>query len=364
MKDLLGAKLRQNWIDIARGVAILSVVVGHINIFSFTQLGLAFQIPLFAIIAGILFKPVYPFHKFVRKNVLRLLSPYLTAACVSLLLWLFISLINPAFLILPYTTNYLLSSFLLGLNPVFDAALWFMPAFLLANILWWLAISFSRGNHHESLNQWMQILAFAILWISIENGYYIFFSTWRVPYSVDLAFILAAFLGIGEKFKKLFVTKWFTSPKMLIIFIPIFLWGTNLNGVVNFYGRNYGFVPLFLLNSLVGSFAVICFSHFLARNLTGLFKPIQQFFIYIGKESLFIFIYHWPALLILNTLLFNTGVLSQIHATQNLVTIVITFDDQLKTVVIQVVFFLLYTTWAIAGSLMMKRIIRKLSVLV
>lgn len=71
------AKQRNLSVDIMKGIAILCVVMGHLNIPSiFNQQISSFHIPLFFIVGGFFYKPVYEYKNKFSKDFKRLLIPY------------------------------------------------------------------------------------------------------------------------------------------------------------------------------------------------------------------------------------------------------------------------------------------------
>jgi len=69
---------RVNWIDIAKGLSIIFVVMGHSGDYAINHYLGWFRMPLFFALSGFLFKPVAPglFAAWARKRIVRLLIPY------------------------------------------------------------------------------------------------------------------------------------------------------------------------------------------------------------------------------------------------------------------------------------------------
>ena len=132
-------KQRLPWLDSARGIAILLVVLGHIvqGATPLRQWVYAFHIPLFFILTGILLRLRpdrldQPFGCFVRHRARQLLYPYLTFSAVVMVYVLLRHGVSACGRVLIYTLT------LEG-----HTTLWFLPACLLAECLFF-AIRRSR----------------------------------------------------------------------------------------------------------------------------------------------------------------------------------------------------------------------------
>ncbi len=64
------------WIDIAKGIGILSVVAGHVYIGDIKNIIFLFHMPLFFFISGFLFKPHPNIKQYFRNKSIHLLIPY------------------------------------------------------------------------------------------------------------------------------------------------------------------------------------------------------------------------------------------------------------------------------------------------
>lgn len=76
---------RLRYLDIARGIAIISVVLGHLNYAPFTRVVFTYHLPIFYFISGYFLEDRLGKGAFVRKKARRLLLPYFFSALVMLL---------------------------------------------------------------------------------------------------------------------------------------------------------------------------------------------------------------------------------------------------------------------------------------
>ena len=116
-----GGGKRILWLDIAKGIGIILMVLGHTGLPSMINNWIfSFHMPLFFIISGILFNPsrYVSSIKFIQKRVLTLLLPYLIFSSIVL------------FFSNEKVTDWILSGWNTGI------ALWFLPVLFLSEIYW------------------------------------------------------------------------------------------------------------------------------------------------------------------------------------------------------------------------------------
>ena len=67
---------RIKYFDIAKGIAMLCIIMGHLGISSINSFVFTFHVPLFFLIAGYFFNDNLSFQDFVKKKSKQLLVPY------------------------------------------------------------------------------------------------------------------------------------------------------------------------------------------------------------------------------------------------------------------------------------------------
>lgn len=128
---------RIEWIDTAKGIGILLVVIGHIQLIPFFHDCIfLFHMPLFFFISGTLFKKNESWKNCFTKKIIHLLLPY------PFFMFLFVPL--------RYITNYFCTgeweSFklsMLGLS-YFDKPLWFLFALFITTLIMRSLYSFTK----------------------------------------------------------------------------------------------------------------------------------------------------------------------------------------------------------------------------
>lgn len=355
---------REDWITIAKGIAILTVVLGHVEMFGFTRIPLAFQIPLFAIISGLTFKNFDSLSSFIKKKSILYLIPYVVASIVSIFIWFLIHTHNIFLSTTSFTFANILQPVLLGLNPIHNAPLWFLPAFLIAQIIWAIYFKYFIKVKENIVLIISSIILNFILGVLIHILFKNYYNSVLMPYSVDLAFMLAGFIGVGVMIKNK-INSNNNSVLAFVLLVCSFVIGTYVNGDVNFFGREFNSISLFIANSITGSIIVLYISKYIEVYAKNIFMYLKKLLLIFGEASLIIMLYHWPALLILNALMFNSGLFTMLHADQTLVTMVLPYKRDIVSMTTKLFYFSFYTTWAIVGAYLLgkplQRVTKKLT---
>lgn len=281
------AKVRLTYIDIARGIAILLVVIGHMNQFYRNNLNISnpqmlsfiytFHIPLFFIISGMLiseksFKDV-SFMKFLVKKIKTLIVPYLfldiTGGLFNVVVYSNVTLTN--------IKNIVINTLTLHCNV---GANWFISALFIGEIILYFFMKY-----------YMPIYKY-IAWIPflLINVFYPF-SHWiniAVRGVIAFTFILLGYY-LKEFFKNNLNKHWYVILISLVITYMV----SKFNGQIDVWGSTIGNPFLCILGGLSGSYAVIGISKLISSKL--LIFIGQNTMTMMGTHMLLIF-FIWPLL--------------------------------------------------------------------
>lgn len=293
-------RIRIGWVDAAKGIGILLVVLGHNQINSYTQvfhnLIYSFHMPLFFMLAGMFLKPEQDFWTLAKRRFFSTLRPYLLIIGAIYIIHLF-------FGTMPITDIFIRISKILfySLPNYYDTwmPLWFLPHLFLLSlfgwvIIWlvykhlsfiWLRLSFIAG-----------VLFFGVMALSLFSKINLtLFDKLALkaalPWSTDLLLITGAFLLIGYELRrslpeKILASKW-TILVCTIIWLGLCL---SFPYKLDLAGRKYEFFPIVTLE--VVSACLLVFS--LSYHLEKLGGKFFQFLREIGKYSIIILIFHGP----------------------------------------------------------------------
>lgn len=269
---------RIEWIDNAKGVAIVLVVLGHIISTNslLSRFIDSFHMPLFFMLSGlfVLKKTNDSFRSHLNNRFRRLMIPYfILGICVLIPFnWLYFHFIIPSAQI--SFLQRCLAHFT-GLHSDWGeewrCCLWFLPCLFVADIVIW--------SIWKYLYKWRYVVL--LLLISIGIFYYITINR-SLPFRIHTASIAVLFLFIGsiltENIEKISV--WLIG---LFCICYTFLWISNDFSSIVMADNNYGLIHLSIPASIFASIAII----YLVRHIRH-----NHILSLIGEQSLAIYILH------------------------------------------------------------------------
>ena len=325
---------RINYIDIARGFAIIFIVLGHAcsyseHIDSIHKLVNSFHVALFFILSGYIFKikENQNFIQFFKNKFFRIMVPYF--------IWSFLFLI-PYMLLegnvasnLDKSTAFDIKKSIIGIFYGIgkdnllkqNSPLWFLPALFSMNIIYYFIIKLQIKNKLLMLIPLTIIAYISVYYLKIN-----------LPLGLNTVLNLGLFFYIGFLLKEYNVLnkdnilfKWYTIIFLIIIgLISCFL---NKETVSHMHYK-YGYFTLTILSTLTFSFITIYISMLINKN-----KVLE----YIGKNTLGILIFHKLIILIFQTKL---GIITELLKNSNTV---IELLISLFIVLVSIVFSLVIT---------------------
>ena len=296
-------KLREHYIDVAKGVAMLLVIIGHITIIpSWLYAWInSFHMPLFFFLSGMVYNP-YKYDKFkdfFKAKFKGLIIPYFFL-CLIIIFWARI-MCNPDGFYNLQTLEQFIGIFVSFRKSNFYASLWFFVALFFGELLMYPIVKII-GKKFESENKnkvaltifgiFLSVLGFIVLYY-IRNGFF---------WSLDLVPLATSFLMFGyvaklnkEKFNNI------TKLPISILYLLISIVFTYLNF------RIYGSSSMY--NSVVGNFI-----YYMPAALGGILLVItickkinsNRLLEYIGRNTITYYAFQKPIILKSITTVINT----------------------------------------------------------
>lgn len=276
---------REKYLDIARGIATIMVVIGHCD-YHYTELWLttwvySFHMPLFFIISGMLFRPEKydNFKHFLKKKFKGLVVPYLIFSLITFVVSLGVEFAKTKGLDGGDALKSFAGIFVGWRGTKWYNGLWFISALFFSEILVYGVIWISR-KAKESRGKW---LLPAITMGLLVGGFALAVNVKGAPFSVDLVPLSAAIIIIGYGVKKLCERiKWMSGILMSIIMLGINIatcvWNYNLaNSRVDMYSSVFGNWALFIISAISGSLVILNISKMIKEN-----RVLEK----IGRRSL------------------------------------------------------------------------------
>lgn len=275
------SNVRIPWIDAAKGLGMLLVILGHCvyqggflhnYIFSF-------HMPLFFILSGICYKAVSVKTVIVKKTK-SLILPYIWFSLLGLALTLIIPEWRGELTIKGLLTDIYLCS----PSYVNVSSIWFLVCLFVVTVV------FSAINKdRKTKRQWVWVTLLAIggfIFAYFSNSLDILPCN-RLPFNIDTALVSILFFAIGYYFKSRIMN---TASKcdnlsklslFIIVAALVTVLCTLYNGRVNLHGLIYKNVAVYIIGSLAGSALTVL----VALGLSH-FCPIKRFLEWVGKNSL------------------------------------------------------------------------------
>lgn len=261
---------RINAFDIAKGIGIILVYIGHVPPHSFVRHVIyTFHMPLFFILSGLLFdENKYRFKDFMIKRLKGLLVPSFFFSCFAYLCSLF-----SKDLVIP------------GVLVDLPSALWFLPVLFFAEIVVYTIYSLVKEPLFRLLVSVCFLFAALLL-----NKYNIY-----MPWSLSSVPIAASFFCLGSCMRSLYITERIKSkPQFCILGFSIiiaFAYICPISSGIHSNYLAYGIVSF--LVSVIGFLSVIALSFILEEKV---WNPLYNFLIYCGRNSLAIYGLHFTLL--------------------------------------------------------------------
>lgn len=258
----MGSK-RLDWIDIAKGIAIILVIVGHTvpNPSPLRHAIFSFHMPVFFILAGYTFRPK-PWRELLNGSVSRLLVPYVVLA----LAWQV-----PTFLMsgAPLTSSTLVAGLktlvfasgvdVPGLGVTAVGMAWFLAALFTSRILFNVLVRLFDRRGIEVVRQGVVCVAIAFCGLSVSR----YFGAY-LPLDLDLSCYIVLLMWIGYTARQRGLEPSVSKPLLFIGAGVAWLILAALSGLELSSRRVDGFVVA-TVAALAGSYCVCWVSMALER---------------------------------------------------------------------------------------------------
>lgn len=280
---------RNNNIDIARGLLIMVMVLGHTG-FSGTKFIYLFHIPSFVFLTGYLHTSSYSFESF-KKRIGSLYFPFVKYSLIYLIsLNFFIEL-------------GILDKELIGVNNVFQklldillmkglggylGAFWYLVMILEVISIYFIFDILFKNIHHLSVFIAV-IFLFMYLFISCDSNF---------PAYLDISFLMLSSYQLGRLYR--LYEKLIPNNRYIFIVSSSILLLLYLNDVeINIGSRILPNILLYLLSIISGIFLIMSFPTVIP------IKSIQNWFSYTGKRTLIILALHFFSFKVVDLILFQ-----------------------------------------------------------
>ncbi len=288
---------RIEYFDIARGIGILLVVLGH-NDFGalssfFHRVIYSFHVPLFFFLSGYFLHTSIPFLEFFKKRFHSVLKPFL----FTILLIYFASV---SFERMGFQTaiTRIVKSLYGSVTYITWDQLWFLPNLFVVSLY---AYAFIRLTSRlpNRWSRWAALLGTLALAYPVIHAFNPFsisllgrdYELFGLPFSLDLVFLSGFFFLVGSEVRQLTSEESFDSPLLLVgagtgllLLNILFPYRTDIAI------RRYESFPVNTAEAILGILLVLALSRQIELRTGGLARVLR----YIGNISLIILLFHVP----------------------------------------------------------------------
>lgn len=287
---------RIGYIDIARGLGILIIVLAHNDLAGYHptlhKFIYSFHIPLFFFLSGMFFRPARPFGETIRRRFNTLMKPYFFTLFM-------IYLGEAAFsnMTFPVIQGRILKSLYATGKYIDWVQLWFIPHLFVVALFAWIAWRFVFGRIRWDWLRWLLLFAVLAAGVFSMPNFWPFTAPvinvelFGLPFSLDLVLASGFFFLVGYEVNQRPLEKIFASPIFLLgSFALLLALVILLPPQLDFNTRTYPSLWINTAEALLGIGMVLS----LARNLEKWSERVAGIFRYCGRISLVILIFHVP----------------------------------------------------------------------
>ncbi|MEO8389170.1 acyltransferase family protein [Polaromonas sp.] len=291
---------RNATVDIARGIGIVLVVLGHNGLVlenkgELFRVIYAFHLPLFFFLSGLFLKDTDTLRKFALSRADALLKPYFVVLALAGILMALEPDVVP-------TADASAAGYFFGVlyataPTIAWAPLWFLPHLFVASVVSMAILRATRTARNRSF--WLGLIASALLAAGIhcmgrfwqtDTGSLRFMGLDHLPglpWSLDLTFISSACILWGFLLRRQVMSLNFSTLRFLVAAFAFALLHYRFNETMDLNLRIYGDPLIATLQAVLGIYMVLSVSSLLQR-----YAILQRPLTYIGSGSLLILVFH------------------------------------------------------------------------
>lgn len=288
---------RIEYFDVARGIGILLVVLGHNDFGGISpfldQLIYSFHVPLFFFLSGYFVNTAIPFLEFSKKRFHSVLKPYLFT--IFLIYFASVSFEKMGF----QTAILRIVKSLYGSTNYIDwGQLWFLPHLFVVSLYAFLYLAVARRFRNQWVTWGLLLATLVISWfflrafypfsISIFNRDY---ELYGLPFSLDVVLLSGFFFIMGSEVRQVASERTYDNILLLV--------GAGLGLIVLNYLfpfrvdialRVYDSVLVNTAEAILGILFILA----LSRQIDGRAPRLATVFKYFGNISLILLLFHLP----------------------------------------------------------------------
>ena len=281
-------KKRVKYIDVARGIAIICIILGHLGISNIDKVVFTFHVPIFFFITGYFIDDSLSMDEFIKKKIKTLIIPYI---CTCLVIILIATLKNMCFYgteIASKTAMDWIMASLYGSGVNYDGGIYYVKAI---GAIWFLLATFFGSVFLKgtlNMKRYTRIATILFLFVIGYKSYEIFL----IPFSIQPGCCATIFMYIGYLIKdiKRGIKEVSVEVKVVFTILAILLWFYFIKTFEGFFLVEcyFGRGIIDILGCICGCYIIILISKFIGKYL----RIISNALAFIGKYSLYVLCIH------------------------------------------------------------------------
>ncbi len=293
-------KKRIEYFDIAKGIAMLCIIAGHLGHDKINQFVFTFHVPLFFLVSGYFLNDKLPVKAYAKSKAKQLMIPYVTA-------WGFITVgtmrvvylwMNDIWAVIVSFINQVLSGlygngaeiheiyFGEGFGVFSVGAIWFLPALFFALVIVRYFMEWKHGGACILVIALLGLMGSAAAWM---------------PLSIQSGMVASSFVYLGMLARKYEIMEKKLPREIWLGTIALWVFCILFCGEMYLVENRFNHGLLDYAGALAGSYVVLCFSRVLAEKT----RYISKGLLFFGRNSLIVMCVHavelkvmpWDALL-------------------------------------------------------------------
>ena len=283
----MGSTNRTKYIDIARGIAILCIILGHQGKYEISKIVFTFHVPIFFFITGYFFNKKQDLAEFIKKRVKTLLVPYACTCVVTIILAVILELLRGGENVIKVALEWCYAS-LYGAGDSYTepfyikqiGALWFLLATFWGSVFFRIALNMKK---HVRI---IFILSLFTL------GYWTSVHLFWFPFSIQAGCCATLFIYVGYLVKKS-KDVYHHLPKEAKALGTILAAAVWFDFMKNF--QSFWLVHCDIGRGIIDIIGCICASYMvilISKGIERVSKLLSNFLSFLGKYSLIVLCIH------------------------------------------------------------------------
>lgn len=283
-----GRGMRRRYLDIARGIGIMLVIISHAH--GLSSYLINYYIPIFFVISGFTYRGGRSYAKNIKIKAKRLLIPYFAYSFVLLAVYAVLGrsaeetkfslfgILYSRFCLYDMSTH----ADNVFLFTVANGAMWYLTAFFVTGLVYHLVIDSALRSRRNLAFILAGLTAVTMLLAELPV---------LLPWSIDIACVGTVFMIVGTLLGQSGLYERRCSGWLVAAVFAVYVLLSAINPGINMSVREYGIyerwsVPFFILIGITGSMLCIWAAKLIEPTILG--RMVE----YIGKHTIILVAFH------------------------------------------------------------------------